>query len=174
LADVDAAGIGATAAGALFLWAAIKGISVTSALTSIVRGTSPAALPNANPISGAAAPGAPAGAGSYSSPSALQALWTSNGGPADTAAFAAAIAQAESGGSATVTSPNPDGGTNVGVFQLDTKGVGAGYTVAELQNANLNARITIMATGGGQNWADWGDPVSAAVGGHYTPGAPVP
>jgi hypothetical protein len=104
----------------------------------------------------------------------VEKLWTDNGGPANTAAFAAAIAKAESGGSATVTSRNPDGGTNVGVFQLDTKGVGSGYSVAELQDANLNTQLTIMATGGGTNWSEWGNPVSAAVGGHYTPGSPVP
>jgi hypothetical protein len=186
---VDAPGIGAVAAGSVFLFAAIKGVSATAALTSIVRGDSPASLPDVNSITGtpggtgttgtgtgagfSIATGIPAGARSYSS-SGLQALWTSNGGPADTAAFAAAIAEAESGGSATVTSSNPDGGVNVGVFQLDTKGVGSGYSVAELQDANLNTQITIMATGGGLNWAEWGDPVAAAVGHHYTPGGPVP
>jgi hypothetical protein len=189
--SVDAAGLGSVAFGIVILYAGIKGISVTAALTSIVKGTSPAANPVTNPITvttqtaagttGTAtgsgfdvATGIPAGSASYSSASAVEKLWTDNGGPADTAAFAAAIAQAESGGSATVTSSNPDGGTNVGVFQLDTKGVGSGYTVAELQDANLNTQITIMATNGGTNWVEWGDPVSAAVGGHYTPGAPVP
>ena len=186
---VDAPGIGAVAAGSVFLFAAIKGVSAVSALTSIVRGDSPAHLPDVNTIIGtpggtgttgtatgsgfSVATNVPPGKNSYSS-SGLQALWTSNGGPADTAAFAAAIAEAESSGSATVTSGNPDGGTNVGVFQLDTKGVGSGYSVAELQNADLNTQITIMATNGGTNWSEWGDPVAAAVGHHYTPGSPVP
>jgi hypothetical protein len=187
--SVDAAGIGSVAAGSVFLYAGIKGISVPAALTSIVKGTSPATVPVTQAITGtpaAAAAGAapasgfsiatniPAGSAAYSSASAVEKLWTSNGGPADTAAFAAAIARAESGGSATVTSANPDGGVNVGVFQLDTKGVGAGYSVAELQDANLNTQLTIMATSGGVNWTQWGNAVSAAVGGHYTPGSPVP
>jgi hypothetical protein len=183
--SVDAVGLGAAAAGSVFLYAGIKGISVPAALASIVRGTSPAGLPVTTPIttpaasssssSSSSSTAAPAAASaSYSSASAVEKLWTSNGGPADTAAFAAAIAGAESSGSATVTSSNPDGGTNVGIFQLDTLGVGSGYTVAELQDPNLNAQVTIMATNGGTDWADWGDSVAAAVDYHYTPGAPVP
>jgi hypothetical protein len=104
----------------------------------------------------------------------LQKLWTSNGGPKNTAAFAAAVGMAESGGNAMATSSNPDGGTNVGIWQLDTRGVGAGYSVSQLQNANLNARITIAATNGGQNWSNWGDAVTEAVGYHYVPGSAVP
>ena len=177
--SVDAVGLGAIAAGSVFLYAGLKGISVTAALQSVVRGTSPASAPVTAPITAAAAPAGtasiPAGSAAYNSSSALQKLWTDNGGPASTAAFAAAVAMAESGGSATVTSRNPDGGTNVGIFQLDTPGgVGAGYTIAELQNPNLNTQITILATNGGTDWRDWGDPVTAAVGYRYTPGAPVP
>jgi hypothetical protein len=188
--SVDAVGLGSVAFGSVLLYAGIKGISAGAALTSIVRGTSPASLPQTAPIAGtpASAVGTtgpaptagfgiaeniPAAAGSYSS-SGVQKLWTDNGGPASTAAFAAAIAMAESSGNARAVSANPDGGTNSGLFQLDTKGVGAGYTVTELQDANLNTQITIMATDGGTNWAEWGDPVSAAVSGHYTPGSPVP
>jgi hypothetical protein len=183
--SVDAAGIGAVAFGMVFLYAGVKGVSVPAALTSIVKGSSPAGLPQTAGITGTPASAAaaaagfsiatniPAGAGSYSS-AGVEKLWTSNGGPANTAAFAAAIAMAESSGSAKVTSANPDGGTNVGVFQLDTRGVGAGYTVAELQDANLNTQVTIMATGGGVNWSGWGNPVAAAVNYHYTPGSPVP
>jgi hypothetical protein len=184
--QVDGLSLGMMAAGGLCLWAAIKGKSVTGSITAIIKGQSPSTASAANPITGTGAasgtaPSAgysiatniPAGKGSYSN-AALQKLWTGNGGPSDTAAFAAAIAEAESGGSATVTSSNPDGGTNVGIFQLDTRGVGAGYTVTELQDANLNTQITIMATNGGTDWTEWGDPVSAAVGGHYTPGSPIP
>lgn len=178
--SADAAGIGAVAFGAVFLYAGLKGISVPAALQSIVTGKSPSLLAQTTPITGTSAggfdvvTGIPAGAAAYNSSSKLQKLWTDNGGPADTAAFAAAVAGAESGGSATVTSANPDGGTNVGVFQLDTRGVGSGYTVAELQDANLNTQVTIMATRGGTDWTDWGDPVAAAVGYHYTPGSAVP
>lgn len=180
---IDGMALGSIAAGGLFLYAAITGKSVLGSVQALIKGGSPSQSPQTNPITGTSgtAPSAgysiatniPAGKGSYSS-AGVQQLWTDNGGPADTAAFAAAIAMAESGGSATVTSPNPDGGTNVGVFQLDTKGVGSGYSVAELQDANLNTQITIMATDGGTDWAEWGDPVSAAVGGHYTPGSAVP
>lgn len=72
MADVDAAGLGAVAAGALFLWAAVKGVSVTAALTSIVRGTSPAGLPQTTAISGgtAAASSAAALPGSAAAPAA--------------------------------------------------------------------------------------------------------
>jgi Lysozyme like domain len=173
--------------GGAFVWSGLKGKSISSVFRQLAGGDSPTAASNANPISGVSAPsgtsgstavsgstatnltGVPSGQGVYSQAGVAQ-LWTANGGPADTAAFAAKVAMAESGGSATVTSANPDGGTNVGIFQLDTKGVGAGYTVAQLQNANLNTRITIAATNGGVDWEEWGDPVTAAVGYHYTPG----
>lgn len=185
---VDGLALGSIFAGSLFLWAAISGKSILATIKELIKGGSPASVPETNPITGTpasatagSAPSSgysiatniPAGQGSYSA-SGLQKLWTDNGGPADTAAFAAAVAIAESGGSATVTSANPDGGTNVGIFQLDTKGVGSGYSVQELQDANLNTQVTIMATNGGTNWQEWGDPVTAAVGYHYTPGGPIP
>jgi hypothetical protein len=59
---VDAPAIGAAAAGSVSLFAAIKGISVTAALTSIVRGQSPAALPNTEPIPGSTGTGPGTGA----------------------------------------------------------------------------------------------------------------
>lgn len=85
----------------------------------------------------------------------IKALWTGNGGNAATANLAAAVAMAESTGRVTVTTPNPDGGTNVGLWQLDTKGVGAGHTIAELSVAATNARITIMGSANGTNWSHW-------------------
>lgn len=180
---IDGLALGSIAAGGLFLYAAVQGKSLLSTVQSLVQGKSPSTAAAANPVTVTAAPAAagydiatniPAGTAAYDSSSALQKLWTDNGGPSNTAAFAAAIAQAESGGSATVTSSNPDGGTNVGVFQLDTKGVGSGYSVAELQDANLNTQLTIAATGGGVNWAQWGNSVAASVGYHYVPGSAVP
>ncbi len=57
-----------------------------------------------------------------------------------------------------VTSSNPDGGTNVGLWQLGTEGVGAGYSVSELQNALTNARITVRATRNGTDWSQWATP----------------
>jgi len=83
------------------------------------------------------------------------ALWTGNGGSAGTANVAAAVAMQESSGRTGVTSPNPDGGTNVGLWQLDTKGVGAGHTVEQLQDPATNARITIMGSANGTNWLYW-------------------
>jgi hypothetical protein len=60
--------------------------------------------------------------------------------------MAAAIALAESSGDTNSTSKNPDGGTNVGLFQLDTPGgVGHGYSVAQLKNANTNALVAHSA-----------------------------
>jgi hypothetical protein len=85
----------------------------------------------------------------------IKKLWTDNGGSAATANLAAAVAMAESSGRTGVPSQNPDGGTNVGLWQLDTKGVGAGYTVQQLQDPQTNARVTIMATQNGVNWSRW-------------------
>lgn len=161
------------AAGGVLAWSGLFNQSLANALGSILKGQKPSPGPQAATNASVTDVSAPSGAAQYNSSNALQKLWTSNGGDPRTAAFAAKVAMAESGGSATVTSANPDGGTNVGIFQLDTKGVGSGYSVAQLQNPNTNARITIMATSNGTNWRSWGDPVTAAVGYHYTPGAPV-
>ena len=85
------------------------------------------------------------------------ALWINEGGSIGTAASALAHALAESSGSSTVTSSNPDGGTNVGLFQLDTKGVGAGYSVQQLQNPYLNTQLAIKGSNNGTNWTAWPD-----------------
>jgi hypothetical protein len=107
---------------------------------------------------------APAVAGLYTT-ATLGTLWTSQGGSTSTAFEAANIAMAESSGNPKVTSANPDGGTNVGLWQLDTKGVGSGYTVAQLQDPATNARVTIMNTANGTNWSEWAD--SVVVNGVY-------
>lgn len=85
------------------------------------------------------------------------ALWLDEGGTISTAPQALARALAESSGSTSVTSSNPDGGTNVGLYQLDTKGVGEGNTVAQLQNPYINTQLTVNATRGGVNWSQWSD-----------------
>lgn len=82
-------------------------------------------------------------------------LWTTSGGSQQTASIAAAIAYAESSGIEGATSPNPDGGTNVGLWQLDTKGVGAGYSVEQLKDPDTNARVTVLHTANGTNWNAW-------------------
>lgn len=85
------------------------------------------------------------------------ALWLDEGGTISTAPEALARALSESSGNTSVTSPNPDGGTNVGLYQLDTKGVGAGNTVAQLSNPYINTQITVDATREGTNWSQWAD-----------------
>lgn len=87
--------------------------------------------------------------------SQLEALWIKAGGSKSTAAVAAAIAMAESSGRSAVTSSNPDGGTNVGPWQLDTKGVGAGHTVAQLQDPLTNAQIAVKGSKNGADWGPW-------------------
>ena len=167
--------VAAGTTGIILIWSGVENRTVLSTVRSLIAGKQPspgapqASTAPATAGGGGLAENIPAGAGSYNQ-TALQKLWTDNGGPGDTAGFAAQVAMAESGGSSTVTSANPDGGTNVGIFQLDTKGVGSGYTIKELQDPNLNTQITVMATHGGTDWSEWGDPVTAAVGYHYTPG----
>lgn len=85
----------------------------------------------------------------------LEGLWIQAGGPAATAPLAAAIAEAESSGSATVTSSNPDGGTNVGLWQLDTLGVGSGYSVAQLSDPATNAAVAVKGSSSGADWSAW-------------------
>ena len=48
--SVDAAGLAAVAAGSVFLYAGIKGYSVTQAIQYVIQGKSPAALPQTAPI----------------------------------------------------------------------------------------------------------------------------
>jgi hypothetical protein len=70
---------------------------------------------------------------------------------------------AESTGNAGATSPNPDGGTNVGLWQLDTPGgVGAGYSQSQLSDPNTNAKVAIAGSKEGTNWSDWSTYASGA------------
>lgn len=93
----------------------------------------------------------------------LEQIWINNGGSKATAPIAAAIAEAESSGNSAATSANPDGGTNAGLWQLDTPGgVGAGYSVAQLQDPNLNATVAINGSSGGSDWSDWATFASGA------------
>lgn len=85
----------------------------------------------------------------------LEALWIKAGGPAARAPVAAAVAMAESGGRTEVTSANPDGGVNVGPWQLDTKGKGAGKTIAQLQDPLTNAQLAVQGSSGGSDWSAW-------------------
>jgi hypothetical protein len=86
----------------------------------------------------------------------IERLWVEEGGSASTEGDAACIAEHESSDIPTETSSNPDGGTNVGLFQLDTPGgVGAGYSISQLENPELNTRIAIEGSKDGTDWADW-------------------
>ncbi len=85
----------------------------------------------------------------------IRTLWTSAGGNPAVANTAAAIAMAESSGRTDALSQNPDGGTNVGLWQLDTRGVGAGYSVEQLRDPATNARVAVMGSLNGANWSPW-------------------
>ena len=102
-------------------------------------------------------------AGQTLSVAQMYALARSAGLAVPNAVTAAAIGMAESSGRTAATSSNPDGGTNVGVWQLDTKGVGAGYTVAELSDPSTNAKVMAKGSDNGTDWSDW----ATYVGGQY-------
>lgn len=93
--------------------------------------------------------------GHYSN-SQLQALWVAAGGDPSKASVAACIAEHESSGDPGVTSPNPGGGTNVGLWQLDTPGgKGAGFSVAQLKVPLTNARVAVRGSSNGTDWSAW-------------------
>lgn len=93
----------------------------------------------------------------------LEALWGKGGGSGSTAPVAAAIAEAESSGNSAATSSNPDGGTNAGLWQLDTPGgKGAGYSVAQLENPLTNAQVAVQGSSDGSDWSAWATYVSGA------------
>lgn len=156
------------AVGGIFLYAAVKGYSVLTTVQSIIQGKSPVNQSKTTPIgTPTAVANSVAGGtvGSSGNPSAgqwthsgLMTLWQSAGGSASTANNAACHAIQESGGDASITSPNPDGGTNVGLWQLDTKGVGAGFTVSQLQNPQTNAMIAVRGSKNGTDWSEWATP----------------
>lgn len=170
----DGIGAGMITAGLVIGLSGVKNVSLQATLTSLLRGQVPADVQEAAPSlgvasgtapgagSGASAPGAggttdvpPTAAGGTYTNAQVRALWIAVGGSASKAAVAACIAFHESSYRVDVTSSNPDGGTNVGLWQLDTKGVGAGHTVAQLQNPLTNARLAVQGSGNGTNWADW-------------------
>ena len=164
-------------AGGIVIYSGVKGKGLGSAIRAVISGQSPATATSAHGITPAgydtalegSIPGT-SGTRGFASNGIIAAAWVACGGPANTAVFASQVAQAESSGSATATSPNPDGGTNVGWFQLDTRGVGSGYSVAQLKNPILNTRITVKVTNGGIDWQEWSDPVVDSLpGGVYTP-----
>lgn len=163
---VKGAYLALTGAGALLVWSGLRGKSWSATLRDVLQGKKPETATTAYSIQGGSVTGgaSPAGGGKvpnvrgFWNSTTLAALWISQGGSPSTARNAACHGMQESSGNARVTSSNPDGGINVGLWQLDTKGVGAGYTVAQLQNPVTNARITVRATRNGQDWSQWATP----------------
>lgn len=154
---VGAGAVALMGGGLLFLWSSYHGASLTGSLRDLLAGKQPSGA-DTSPIGGGPVSSGGGGGGpvqGHYSHAQLEQLWTANGGDPGRANVAAAIAQAESSGSASVTSANPDGGVNVGLWQLDTRGKGAGYTVAQLQNPNTNARLTVMGSANGSDWSAW-------------------
>jgi hypothetical protein len=158
---VDAAGIGAVAAGSVFLFAAIKGVSATAALTSIVRGQSPAGLPDVNNISGSPAPAQAAGpadiAAPVNDPNFAGAVLGGIGAPA-TPANVSSIESwigREGGGGANnpLNSTYPIGGSTsfngVGVQTYPTYADGVDATVRTLENGDYGDILLLLRSGGG-------------------------
>lgn len=118
-------------------------------------------------------------AGTRYSYAQLMGLWIKAGGSKAKAPVAAAIAEAESGGCSSATSVNPDGGTNVGLWQLDTPGgVGSGYSTAQLRNGATNAKVAVKGSRNGADWGAWETYVNGAykafVSGRTSPDLSVP
>lgn len=130
--------------------------SLSAAAGTVAAANGSAAGQAGAAVGNAAVPGSLGKLSHYSNDQIAQ-LWTSLGGDPNKTQWVQRIVTAESGGDPNSTSSNPDGGTNVGLFQLDTRGVGSGHTVEELKDPTLNTQITIMATRNGTDWADWGD-----------------
>lgn len=68
--------------------------------------------------------------------------------------WAIAIALAESSGKVDATSPNPDGGTNYGLWQIDQK-AHPSYTAGELLTAAGNLHAAADISNGGHDWSAW-------------------
>lgn len=140
--------------------AAKTGEQATSAAVDAAFTTTPTSAPGAGGSGGitntAYSSTTAAPAGTTFNHAQLETLWVSSGGSQGTANRAAAQAQAESGGNSTATSGNPDGGTNVGLWQLDTPGgKGAGHTIEQLKDPTTNAQVAIMGSSNGTDWSAW-------------------
>lgn len=178
---VSGMAVAAVAAGVVFVWSGFKGASVTTSLRTLLSGQQPAGT-NTAPVTTPTGPPAAAtspGLGGSTSPLAntspghtggtfsnaqLQSLWIMAGGSPSKAGVAACIAEHESSGRASVTSGNPDGGTNVGLWQLDTPGgKGAGYSITQLQDPLTNARVAVRGSSNGTDWSAWSTAASCGV-----------
>jgi Lysozyme like domain len=101
--------------------------------------------------------GSGGGSGEVLTDAQIIALWIYEGGSISSAKQALARALSESSGNTAATSGNPNGGTNVGLYQLDTTGVGSGYSISQLEDPYTNTQITVKATNNGANWSEWAD-----------------
>lgn len=168
---INGVAVAVMAAGALFMYSGVKGKGVITSIQELVTGHSPSAAPAANSLvqpvgvnpvgvnpGGAVPGGGVVPKGATLTRAQIVQLWQQAGGSAASSTNAACHAMQESSGQTKVTSSNPDGGINVGLWQLDTKGVGSGHTVAELQDPMTNARLTVQATRDGADWSQWATP----------------
>jgi hypothetical protein len=149
-------GLSSLAAGAIFIYGGVKGYSPLKAVQNIIQGKSGSLGQSSSQLTATGGTNSSGTASSASYGGDVAKLWVSLGGDPSKASVAACIASHESGGNAGATSSNPDGGTNVGLFQLDTPGgKGAGYSVEQLKDPVLNTKITIRATNNGRDWSAW-------------------
>jgi hypothetical protein len=157
---IDGPGIAAISVGIVFIYGGIMGYSPVKAFENILKGKNP----NENQANASLTSANDSSASTYSGPAntythaTLMLLWQQAGGSSASANNAACHGMQESSGKSNATSSNPDGGQNIGLWQLDTKGVGAGHTIAELMDPLSNARITVAATNNGANWSQWATP----------------
>jgi len=156
--------------GMILIWSGLRGKQWSDVLRQVIAGKKPETSLTAYQItgtpanvntSGGAVPGTKFGR--TLTQAAIGTLWVAAGGDPHTASVASCIGMHESGGRTWVTSPNPDGGTNVGVWQLDTRGKGAGYTVTQLQNPLTNARVAIRGSNNGTDWSAWATAADCGV-----------
>jgi hypothetical protein len=157
--ELSGIGLGATAIGAVLIYGGIKGYSPLKALQNIIQGKSGSIGQSSTAFTTGgtnSSVNVPAISGKILSDSQITQLWIAEGGDPSKARIALCIAKAESGGNAAATSPNPDGGTNVGLYQLDTPGgKGGGYNVTQLQDPRINTRVAIKGSGNGRDWSAW-------------------
>jgi hypothetical protein len=162
--ELSGIGIAAVSIGGILIYGGIKGYSPLKALQNIIQGK-PGSIGQkqiafttggTNDTAGTGQSIAGIGGGGHLlSDSEITRLWIAEGGNPAKVNIARCIARAESGGDAKITSSNPDGGTNVGLYQLDTRGKGAGYTVQQLQDPALNTRVAIRGSSNGNDWSAW-------------------
>jgi hypothetical protein len=149
-------GLASVSVGVIFIYGGIKGYSPLKAAQNIIQGKPGSSGQSSSLLTDTGGTNSPGTSPTASYGGSVAKLWISLGGDPAKASIAACIASHESGGNANATSSNPDGGTNVGLFQLDTPGgKGAGYTVEQLKDPVLNTRITIRATNNGRDWSAW-------------------